>query len=363
MARLASQSKLGYYPTPTEVISHLRRSLRFETGTRILDPCCGSGEAIEQLTTSLPVNTYGIELEQNRVLDASKRLHSVLWGDALRDVPVAYNQFDLIYLNPPYDFEDGGDEKSQRLEFRFLRRLKSFLARKGLMIMVFPLSALKSEALVDQIARFKDLEIFAFPGDLYEAFKQLVIVGRKDSCTKAAYEEQARYLEKIAGMPAAEVPAVVGTTERLASKEYKVALVHAEQQPFRFESHRFDPVTVDTAQSGALAKALAFLEPPTMQKFRPLSSLRQGHLGMVVVSGQCNGLLITDTDEHRGRMLVQGYVRSSSKTVEEMEDDGTTISRTTRSYKAGLRVLYVDQAKIVTITQGEDGEEETCHAA
>jgi len=43
MARLGSQAKAGYSPTPESICGQLKQLLDIEEGTRILDPCCGNG--------------------------------------------------------------------------------------------------------------------------------------------------------------------------------------------------------------------------------------------------------------------------------------------------------------------------------
>ena len=57
MARLASQAKLGYYPTPPGIVAHLKQALALSgPGTyRCLDSCCGEGEAL----APLPSQTTG----------------------------------------------------------------------------------------------------------------------------------------------------------------------------------------------------------------------------------------------------------------------------------------------------------------
>ena len=60
--RLAAQAKGGFYPTPERVVDLLAELIHTPTGyyhrdretLRILDPCCGAGEALAQLTASGP---------------------------------------------------------------------------------------------------------------------------------------------------------------------------------------------------------------------------------------------------------------------------------------------------------------------
>ena len=86
--RLAAQAKGGFYPTPPRVVDLIAGLIRVPAGyyhrnresVRILDPCCGAGEAVAQLaqrlggTNSLPIETYGVELHRDRAEEAGGRL-------------------------------------------------------------------------------------------------------------------------------------------------------------------------------------------------------------------------------------------------------------------------------------------------
>ena len=74
--RLAAQAKGGFYPTPEKVVDFIATLIRAPAGyyyrnrevIRILDPCCGAGEAVAQLgerltqDNTMPIETYGVEL-------------------------------------------------------------------------------------------------------------------------------------------------------------------------------------------------------------------------------------------------------------------------------------------------------------
>ena len=76
--RLAAQAKGGFYPTPERVVDLLAELIHTPTGyyhrdretLRILDPCCGAGEALAQLAermdapNAIPIETYGVELHR-----------------------------------------------------------------------------------------------------------------------------------------------------------------------------------------------------------------------------------------------------------------------------------------------------------
>ena len=104
MARLGSQAKAGYYPTPETVCELLKAKIDFEEGARLLDPCCGKGNTLSRLADGMPnITTYGMELDHERAQKARSRLTKVLWGDALTEMQVSPHGFGLLYLNPPYD--------------------------------------------------------------------------------------------------------------------------------------------------------------------------------------------------------------------------------------------------------------------
>ena len=86
--RLAAQAKGGYYPTPERVVDLIAELIHTPTGyyhrgretIRILDPCCGAGDALERLAerldrpNALSIETYGVELHRDRAEEAEKRL-------------------------------------------------------------------------------------------------------------------------------------------------------------------------------------------------------------------------------------------------------------------------------------------------
>ena len=112
--RLAAQAKGGFYPTPPRVIDLIAGLIyapvtygprRGRETLRILDPCCGPGEAVAQLAerlteaATMPIETYGVELHRDRAAEAGERLHRALASD-LFQTSIANGAFGLLYLNP-----------------------------------------------------------------------------------------------------------------------------------------------------------------------------------------------------------------------------------------------------------------------
>ena len=95
--RLAAQAKGGFYPTPDKVVDMIAtlidtpRLSYYSRGktVRILDPCCGAGEAVAQLAECLgrpntvPIETFGVELHKDRAEEAKVWLDHALASDPL----------------------------------------------------------------------------------------------------------------------------------------------------------------------------------------------------------------------------------------------------------------------------------------
>ena len=117
--RLAALAKGGFYPTPPRVVDLAAELVAVHGGRyrnnrqtqtlRVLDPCCGAGEALEQLARRLtqrwavPVETCGVELHRDRAGEAADRLDRALAAD-LFATSIANGAFGLLFLNPPYDW-------------------------------------------------------------------------------------------------------------------------------------------------------------------------------------------------------------------------------------------------------------------
>ncbi len=89
--RLAAQAKGGYYPTPPRVVDLVSKLLYGARGRarnadtlRILDPCCGAGDALGQFAgllrdrSTVPVETCGVELHRDRAGQAAHVLDRAL---------------------------------------------------------------------------------------------------------------------------------------------------------------------------------------------------------------------------------------------------------------------------------------------
>ena len=312
--RLAAQAKAGFYPTPPRVTGMItsliqaRSGARGETTLRILDPCCGAGEALAQLAEGIDrpdgaaVETYGVELHAERAKEAEDRLDHVL-GTDLFQTSIANAAFGLLYLNPPYDF-DSGEEK--RLEQTFLRHCTRYLAEHGLLVFVVPRRRVAESAryLASHYAR---LRCWTFPEPEREAFDQVVVTGTRKAEVQYDQHAAVRLQECIEG-----------NLEELTRQRYPSYNAPATAGgEVLFATRTVDPVAAaaEAWRSGLWTSTAVtdLLWPAEDPSTRPLMPLRRGHLAMLVAAGFLDNLQL---EAAGSRILVKGRTSKEMLLVE-----------------------------------------------
>ena len=312
--RLAAQAKGGFYPTPprvTEMVASLmqaRTVTRGETTLRILDPCCGAGEALAQLAACIErpdgasVETFGVELHAERAKEAESRLDHAL-GTDLFQTAIANGAFGLLYLNPPYD-QDGDDE--QRTEMRFLRHCTRYLCEQGLLVFVIPRRRLAACARY-LASHYRSLRVSAFPDPEREAFDQVVVTGIRKA--EVQYDQYAAV---------ALQGAIEGNLEALTPHRYPVYNAPATADgEVLFATRTVDPVAAaeESRRSGLWVSTTVTdaLWPADDARTRPLMPLRRGHLAMLVAAGFLDNLQL---EGEGNRILVKGRTSKEMLLVE-----------------------------------------------
>jgi len=321
--RVEGQAKAGFYPTPPEVARLIGSCLVAEEGSHLLDPCCGTGEALEIvrrfMTGSYRTITHGVELEQERGEAAGERLQHVLLGDSLK--ARAKGSFGLLYLNPPYDQADGG-----RLELRFLWHWQRSLMPGGVLVFVVPERYL-GEYEATLTSHFEKVSIHRFPGEHYDAFKQVVVFG-----IKRLYTASPGRLPDIQGDLAQGCVHYTVPTCKDAPKLYLTG-----QEP--------EALVLEAREKGCWRKAWDLLNPPDPHAFRPLMPLRKGHLALMMALGLLNNCVIEGGGR---RLLVRGRVRKEVVEHEERDEKGVkTIARDV--LKTEVTALDLDTGELIEV--------------
>ncbi len=312
--RLAAQFKGGFYPTPPRVVElvaslmQARTVTRGETTLRILDPCCGAGEALAQLAECIErpdgasVETFGVELHAERAKEARSRLDHAL-GTDLFQTAIANGAFGLLYLNPPYD-QDADDE--QRTEMRFLRHCTRYLCEQGLLVFVIPRRRLAACARY-LASHYRSLRVWAFPEPEREAFDQVVVTG--------VHKAEVQY-DQYAAVALQE--AIEGNLDELRPQRYPVYNAPATADgEVLFATRTVDPVAAaeESRRSGLWVSTTVTdaLWPSKDSRTRPLMPLRRGHLAMLVAAGFLDNLQL---EGDGGRILVKGRTSKEMLLVE-----------------------------------------------
>ncbi|MCL6478135.1 MAG: SAM-dependent methyltransferase [Peptococcaceae bacterium] len=181
MARLASEAKGGFYPTPPDEMALICKRFRIEPEIQapIIDPCAGEGEALKMLCDYLkeqggnPVS-YGVELEETRAEKCKAVLdHAVKC--AYETVRASNKAFSVMWLNPPYAERD-----KERTEVTFLRDLTDPISGKlmvgGILGYCIPQYVLAPSAPI-LAARFDDINVYRFTDKNFPVYKQVVVFG------------------------------------------------------------------------------------------------------------------------------------------------------------------------------------------
>jgi len=345
MARLGSRAKAGFYPTPDKVCGQLQQLLDIEEDARLLDPCCGEGKTLANIAAGSCCSTYGIELDHHRASKARDRLSQVLWGDSLVEVRTSPASFGLLYLNPPYDYEMAIDSKAERMEVQFLKRFQHVLQKDGWLILVIPYTVLKFCAAV--LARhFEMLQVFAFPEEEFQTFKQCVVLGRKRQLVPKG---QTRKIERsLLWLSDREPDEFLKITPQLDKCVSPITIPSPGGSLTNFKSSRIDPLEAIplVRKCGLLDDILHDLVPRQCNSIRPLAPLENGHLALMLAGGYMNGEIELDGK----RLVIKGVVSKSEK-VQSVSENATGAATviTRDQYMPTVKAIDMVRAEMMTI--------------
>lgn len=300
MARLASQEKMGYYPTPETEIKIIRNLIKTIPDTRhnVLDICAGTGE-FSRIFPDL--ERYAVELDYERYQQAKKVVKKAQWGDAISEFTCSRYVFSCLYLNPPYDWSES-TINPERMELVFLRKGLPYLQKNGLLIFVIPRTVLKQCAKL-LANNFKQIKVAAFTKENYPAFSQVVVFGYRQ---QGLDKDMEAYLKNIASSEDLIIP-------HLDKFDGKFTLKPARDVK-QFKTKKIDPEEAAHAVKKGF-QLTSLYSKEAVGKIKTIMPLRQGHKAMLLASGHMNGVYGTGGN----RVLVKGSTRKHT-TVEETKN-------------------------------------------
>ncbi len=333
MARIESESKGGFYATPTSQVGFIKSILRGRWGTTVhlFDPCCGKGNTLKGFAETLKsqgikVITYGIELEVDRALSAEKKLDYVLQSP-YEDTRVTPASMSMLWLNPPYTEHAG-----ERAEVVFLRDLTDVANGKlqpgGLLGFCIPQRVLSSAATI-LASRFENIQVYRFTDSEFATYRQVVVFAYRNMGRREIKDEKAR-LKALAS--ASHLPTI--------DKAKVVYIPPAACEVHTFLSNKLDPEEVKAILTGSPLLDNAKKHAPRPPKFLtpPLMTLKPSHIGVTIAAGAVGG--------NFGNHILVGATKRDVTTEETLTETGTRRIETHESKsiirlfeKNGIRTL------------------------
>jgi len=335
MARLASESKMGFYPTSvTSIQKVIDLTLELQKGTHVLDCCAGEGEAIEKIGATYSCNTYAVELDENRAKIANDRaIDIVLNADALYGVRKSNRWVGLNFLNPPYDQNASGG----RLEIDFVEKWGLTTAIGGVMILVInPSSA--DEEMAEKLRKQGYKPMFSFydpDNEDYKKFGQFFIVLQQHMMHfRAALSS---FLEAFKSPK---------NINEVNSETITKLVVKPGAKPKMFKEIEVPRWKIEVQLQKSKLKDLFFndLKVAGLQK-KSIESPNEGQAALLIASGALNKEI---TLANKDRVILKGSSKKIQTEFEKTNELGEVTSvKVVDSYKTVIYGLNLTNGKFV----------------
>jgi hypothetical protein len=303
-------------------------------GARFMSPCSGYGVAEHHMCEAWEIPTshrWFAEMHDGRAEGAKANADYVICGDAL-GLNTKPEQFDIAYLNPPFDTE-GTEQGNERFEYLFFDRFmfqRHNVVPGGIGIYVAPQYVLAMEKIANHVARvFDDVRYLALPADLRK-YGETVMIGivRKHPRKYAELLQQGDAHRKTlsADLPELEMQPAPLYTIPTPPKGRKEPLWHNPEESTPANALR-DVISMGGAwTSSAYTKRQKKLRYRT-EDVRPLFPPTKSGAILGVASGKINNKEVVFAGR---RMRIKGNTRVTTKETTEVDhkDDGTEVRKT-----------------------------------
>ena len=308
MARLESMAKMGYFPTPQQLIPALAGHLKSKDQglIRIIDPCAGEGTALKPIGEHLQAETYGIEIDKKRGREAQKKLTKCLITD-YKSTQITPKFANLLWLNPPYDWAARADkiEKSERYERAFLRESVKYLTTGGVLVYLIPLHRLDGTLARMLSHRFEKIRVYRFPEPLYRQFRQIVLFGTLKK-SPSSDENICEHL-KNAGAGKITIPYLSETLEYVYEVPPSPTLSKFLFRTLEINPHELEEEINLYGLNEEIRRMNA--THSLSEKTTSIMPLRHGHLAQLIACGSIKGVVF-DKDQ-KNPLIVKGITRKT----------------------------------------------------
>ena len=371
MARLAAQEKMEFYPTPEKAILRGIEEIKIETPIRALDPCAGDGRALKILKENYNAEVFGIELDVERskqTAEITGNENCLIETDALTDARISAQAFNLVFNNPPYDWERGYGDK--RLELTFIERYTSPLVEDGIMLLVvseslFDMHSRAKEFLTVMLKNFAVLSYFKMTED--ETYKQWVLILRKtkvlpllklsESFYDGKYEDALKQIEDGVYNQSYRsfFNGVIALSQGLRPNlDHDDRTLKTAPKPLTlFKSVAITDEMIEKALFANNKTVTIALEEAIKAKdtIETLLPLRNSHLPLLLPTGHLNGRVEGTNLVINGQ--VERFIESYEETEEKQDKNGKTKTQTVNKeinkFRAKLSVLDLRTKEVYQI--------------
>ncbi len=336
MARQAARLKLGYFPLVEAEAKRIRQFLHFPETCAALDPCAGTGRALQLIAGETRARLYGIELDSYRANEAASMLDQVVQGSIFKArSPV--ESYSLLYLNPPYD-DEVHEDRSRRSEAVFLEHCFRWLRPRGILIFVIPAQRVTACCIV-LAPHFRELGIYRLTDPDSAQYRQVVLFGirrtrhERERLTDRDVQAQRNFLSHL-GAAFTKLTPLSDAPDRSYPVPAGPAFVR-----LTYDGLPFDAIENLLPFSRAYREAVrSVFAPPIQVAGRPLTPLHEGHAGILSCSGLLNGVF------GQGALRHVACWQTSKKIdhIEETDDRGVTTLRDRERFTQSLTLIYAD---------------------
>jgi hypothetical protein len=395
MARIASKEIGLYYPTDLATVEliaqHIKPSCYAAYDTWIIDPCAGEGKAVNTFADALKrsfireankleaessryyrgsayqpspgyhlhesakrVHVKGVELDYTRAEAAAELLgHNNVLQGAAENVGLI-GQFDIMWLNPPYDYVAG-----RRTELVWIEMTQNYLRSDGLAIFVVPDMFVRysddpeTGRYMDEMRRslvksgYKNSFVLRFPDQSWPQFKQVAIFATKDDRSSSN-----RYIDLN----------VQGKLGEKGTKYHENYIRHSVTRnyvtlPTITMALDTPPLESVFANDEVVPAMIDFLGDPNglAHAMRPLTPMRREHAALAAAAGMFNGhniggrLIKGSTIKKVQRIVTDSVTQSGGSDVRQIVDSEVLAAQ--------LSILNMESATITTVNSIDHPEE------
>lgn len=348
MSHVGNKIRAGFFATPERQGEYLTQLLNVEGSGLWLDPTCGEGEILHQLSETFQnedctISTYGVELDKTRAEKAQQLLSHCI-NAPIESMVIQNDATSLLYLNPPYDFTMKGmeDESADRKEWTELFRNTRYLKENGLMIYVIPSYRYADKRIARFLAtHFYNVGLMRFSDEDYDDFRQCIFIGNKKSGKHKEFNQ--KLYDFLLQMESDEfVLEKVTPINRFvaAGQKWTVPAGMEELKTFYTKLANKSDYVEGIRNSKGLQAFINRSKPSQLEiGGNPILPLNVGQLALLLASGAVNGEIGEGDNYH----LVQGLevVKKIPSEEKKVHDNGsvTTVTKIRTKREVSVKVI------------------------